>query len=103
MDEKTTEKTVQVQTVDTQPEEAPEEKETIERMDSLESYEKSFEPLRRGQYVTGKIVKVDAVEAIVDIGYKSEGVIPLQELTHRNITHPSEEVKVGDEVKILNP
>ena len=54
-----------------------------------------------GQVVHGKVVKVDKDEVLLDIGYKSEGVIPGRELSIRNDVDPSEIVKIGDEIEAL--
>jgi len=51
--------------------------------------------------VTGTIVRVDPDEVLVDIGFKSEGVIPANELSIRNSVNPAEVVSVGDEVEAL--
>lgn len=60
-----------------------------------ELYEKSFKKLKEGDVVKGKVVSVTDKEALVDIGYKSEGIIPLSEFSH------SESVNIGDEIEIL--
>ncbi|HKY15347.1 MAG TPA: 30S ribosomal protein S1 [Microthrixaceae bacterium] len=54
-----------------------------------------------GQLVTGTVVKVDHDEDLLDIGYKSEGVIPSRELSIRNDVDPHEVVSLGDEVEAL--
>ena len=54
-----------------------------------------------GQIVNGTVVKVDKDEVLLDIGYKSEGVIPSRELSIRNDVDPSEVVSLGDEVEAL--
>ena len=54
-----------------------------------------------GQLVTGKVVKVDHDEVLLDIGYKSEGVIPSRELSIRNDVDPHEVVDLGDEIEAL--
>jgi small subunit ribosomal protein S1 len=54
-----------------------------------------------GQLVTGTIVKVDRDEVLLDIGYKSEGVIPSRELSIRNDVDPNEIVSLGEEVEAL--
>jgi small subunit ribosomal protein S1 len=46
-------------------------------------------------------VKVDRDEVLLDIGYKSEGVIPAKELSIRQDVDPSDVVKVGDEIEAL--
>ena len=54
-----------------------------------------------GQIVTGTVVKVDKDEVLLDIGYKSEGVIPSRELSIRNDVDPGEIVTLGDEIEAL--
>ena len=49
-----------------------------------------------GQLVTGTVVKVDRDEVLLDIGYKSEGVIPAGELSIRKNVDTSEEVELGE-------
>ncbi len=66
-----------------------------------EAYAASMVSVEDGQLVTGSIVRVDRDEVLLDIGYKSEGVIPARELSIRNDVDPSEIVNVGDEVEAL--
>ncbi|HKA03068.1 MAG TPA: S1 RNA-binding domain-containing protein, partial [Acidimicrobiales bacterium] len=54
-----------------------------------------------GQIVQGTVVKVDKDEVLLDIGYKSEGVIPARELSIRNDIDPHEVVTLGDSVEAL--
>ncbi|WP_130013857.1 30S ribosomal protein S1 [Serinicoccus sediminis] len=54
-----------------------------------------------GDIVEGVIVKVDRDEVLLDIGYKTEGVIPSRELAIKHDVDPSEVVTVGDEVEAL--
>jgi small subunit ribosomal protein S1 len=54
-----------------------------------------------GDIVTGTVVKVDKDEVLLDIGFKSEGVIPSRELSIRNDVDPSEIVSLGDEIEAL--
>ena len=54
-----------------------------------------------GDIVVGTVVSVDADGAMVDIGYKSEGLIPTEELSIRNNVDPKEIVQVGDRVEAL--
>jgi small subunit ribosomal protein S1 len=51
--------------------------------------------------VSGKVVRIDRDEVLVDIGYKSEGVIPAKELSIRHDVDPGEVVKVGDDIEAL--
>ena len=49
----------------------------------------------------GTVVRVDKDEVLVDIGYKSEGVIPVAELSIRRSINPADEVNLGDEIDAL--
>jgi small subunit ribosomal protein S1 len=64
-------------------------------------YDSTLTPFAEGDVVTGKVVRVDKDEILVDIGYKSEGVIPISELSIRRNVDPDEEVALGDEVDAL--
>ena len=44
----------------------------------LEFYDTSFRNLAEGEVVKGTVVKVTPTEVIVDVGFKSEGIIPLE-------------------------
>ncbi|MEY2435554.1 MAG: small subunit ribosomal protein, partial [Acidimicrobiaceae bacterium] len=69
---------------------------------SLEdAYAASMVEVEDGQIVEGTVVKVDRDEVLLDIGYKSEGVIPARELSIRNDVDPSEIVSMGDKIEAL--
>lgn len=57
--------------------------------------------LRRGDIIKGTVVQIDNGEVLVDVGGKSEGIIPLSELSHRRVEHPEEVVRVGDEIEVF--
>src|SRR6266511_1886444 len=61
----------------------------------------TIKPFDEGDLVTGTVVKIDKDEVLLDIGYKSEGVIPSRELSIRNDVDPSEVVSIGDELQAL--
>ena len=54
-----------------------------------------------GDLVEGTVVKIDRDEVLLDIGFKSEGVIPVRELSIRNDVDPSEIVTLGEAVEAL--
>jgi small subunit ribosomal protein S1 len=64
-------------------------------------YDASFPEINEGEVVHGTVVRVDKDEVLVDIGYKSEGVIPVAELTIRRSVNPADEVSVGEEIDAL--
>ncbi len=65
------------------------------------NYEATMKPFEEGEVVTGHVVRIDKDEVLVDIGYKSEGVIPANELSIRKSVDPREEVTLGEEVDAL--
>lgn len=58
-------------------------------------YYQTMKELKEGEIIKGRIVSIDERDLVVDIGYKSEGIIPLGEFEN------SESLKVGDEVEVL--
>ena len=66
-----------------------------------EAYTASMVQVEDGQIVEGTVVKVDRDEVLLDIGYKSEGVIPSRELSIRNDVDPAEIVSMGDQIEAL--
>ena len=66
-----------------------------------QAIEDSLRDFKDGDIVEGTIVKIDRDEVLLDIGYKSEGVIPAKELSIRHDVDPNEVVKVGDHVEAL--
>jgi small subunit ribosomal protein S1 len=64
-------------------------------------YDATFPEITEGEVVHGTVVRVDKDEVLVDIGYKSEGVIPVAELSIRRSINPDDEVGVGDEIDAL--
>ena len=57
--------------------------------------------VRYGQILKGTVVHVGPDEVMVDVGAKSEGVIPLRELSCYEVTSPQDVVKVGDEIEVF--
>ena len=54
-----------------------------------------------GDIVKGRVVKIDSDEVLLDIGYKSEGVIPSRELSIRNDVDPHDVVSLDEELEAL--
>jgi small subunit ribosomal protein S1 len=65
------------------------------------NYDATIPTITEGEVVHGTVVRVDKDEVLVDIGYKSEGVIPLAELSIRRSVNPEDEVQIGEEVDAL--
>ncbi|HBN10382.1 MAG TPA: bifunctional 4-hydroxy-3-methylbut-2-enyl diphosphate reductase/30S ribosomal protein S1 [Ruminococcus sp.] len=66
-----------------------------------EMLEQTFKKIHTGEKVTGKIVKVDNNEVIVDLGTKHTGYVSLDELTNDPDKKPSDIVSVDDEVEFI--
>ncbi|RMF92954.1 MAG: 30S ribosomal protein S1, partial [Nitrospinota bacterium] len=64
----------------------------VEDLEAL--YAHTLSPFREGEILKGKIVKVEKNAVLVDVGYKSEGIIPLEEF-------PPQEVAVGNEIEVV--
>ena len=65
------------------------------------NYDATLVPFEEGDVVSGKVVRIDQDEVLVDIGYKSEGVIPANELSIRKSVDPADEVELDEEVDAL--
>ncbi|MGZ8180123.1 30S ribosomal protein S1 [Williamsia sp. SKLECPSW1] len=69
--------------------------------DFLAAIDSTIKYFNDGDIVEGTIVKVDRDEVLLDIGYKTEGVIPSRELSIKHDVDPNEVVEVGDAVEAL--
>ena len=73
----------------------------IEQQFLEDAYTSTMVQVEDGQIVTGKVVKVDRDEVLLDIGFKAEGIIPSRELSIRNVIDPGEIVTLGEEIEAL--
>ena len=78
--------------------ESEEERDAEEYRKLLELYDESMRNLTEGEIVTGRIIGVTSNAVIVDVGYKSEGLIPIEEFTDRG---GELSVRVGEDVDVL--
>ncbi len=62
------------------------------REEQIQMYEKSFTQIKAGEVIQGNILKITDREVMVDVGFKSEGAIPLTEF------EDSDELKVGNNI-----
>src|SRR5213082_3353830 len=69
--------------------------------DFLAAIDETIKYFNDGDIVEGTVVKVDRDEVLLDIGYKTEGVIPSRELSIKHDVDPNEVVSVGDEIEAL--
>jgi small subunit ribosomal protein S1 len=65
------------------------------------NYAATIVSFEEGDVVNGKVVRIDRDEVLLDIGYKSEGVIPAGELSIRKSVDTSEEVELGEQIDAL--
>lgn len=69
--------------------------------DFLAAIDLTIKYFNDGDIVEGTVVKVDRDEVLLDIGYKTEGVIPSRELSIKHDIDPGQVVSVGDHVEAL--
>jgi small subunit ribosomal protein S1 len=69
--------------------------------DIIAAVDQTIKPFNDGDLVTGKVVKVDRDEVLVDIGYKTEGIVPVKELSIKHDIAPEDVVSVDDEIETL--
>src|SRR6478672_2724883 len=67
----------------------------------LAAIDETIKYFNDGDIVEGTVVKVDRDEVLLDIGYKTEGVIPSRELSIKHDVDPADVVSVGDHVEAL--
>ena len=72
-----------------------------EEFDFAKAVDESFKRIYTGNRVKGYITAVNDAEAIVDVGTKHTGYVPLSELTDNPALKPKDVVKVGDEVDLI--
>ncbi len=77
--------------------EAPEA--TAEELSQL--IDGTLTPFDEGDLISGTVVKIDHDEVLLDIGFKSEGVIPARELSIRKDVNPADLVEIGESVEAL--
>lgn len=69
-------------------------------MEEMNKELSELQELTVGQTVTGKVVKVENKQILVDIGWKSDGVVPINELSNLHIETASEVAKIDDEITL---
>lgn len=69
--------------------------------DFLAAVEATLKFFNDGDLISGTVVKIDRDEVLLDVGYKTEGVIPSRELSIRQDADPNDVVKVGDAIEAL--
>jgi small subunit ribosomal protein S1 len=69
--------------------------------DLIKAVDSTIKDFDDGDIVKGTVVRIDHDEVLLDIGYKTEGVIPTRELSIRKDVDPDDVVKLGDEIEAL--
>lgn len=69
--------------------------------DFIKAVDSTIKNFDDGDIVKGTVVRIDHDEVLLDIGYKTEGVIPSRELSIKKDVNPDDEVKLGDEIEAL--
>lgn len=76
------------------------EEEKIEDEDVQKFYEETVKTIKDEMVIEGDVVQIDKEGVLVSVGAKTEGIIPLEELSIRRFSSPSEIVSVGDKIKV---
>ncbi len=82
--------TIRLEDLTEEKEYAPDEMQKFEQI-----YESTLNKFSEGMVVTGRIISIDGKEVSVDIGFKSEGIVPIDEFSN------VEELKIGDEIEVF--
>lgn len=78
----------------------PEDVDTIKN-EQIDYSNNEIADLKKGQIVTGTVSQIEADGVYVDVNYKTDGFIPLRELSHKNITDPAEVVELNEEIDVV--
>ncbi len=61
----------------------------------------TYTPFTKGERVEATVIQLDKERVFVDLGMKSEGILPLNELTDENVDSPADLVSVGDKIDVI--
>ena len=71
-----------------------------ETSEFAEAFEKTLTRIRNGQIITGTVLQIVDGEVYVNVGYKSDGIIPKNEYSSDPEANPAEQLKVGDSIEV---
>lgn len=77
------------------------EEEREESFAKMEAEMADFETPSRGDIIKGTVIQVQDDEVMVDVGGKSEGIIPLREMSLKDVNSAKELANVGDEIEVM--
>ncbi|MBN8234696.1 30S ribosomal protein S1 [Halobacillus kuroshimensis] len=69
-------------------------------MDEMNQEVSGMKEFSAGDIVTGKVVKIEEKQVLVDVGYKVEGIVPISELSSLHVEKASDAVNEGDELTL---
>lgn len=92
----TVEETSDNETVD-----VPEDVDTTKKTEQIDYSDNDIADLKKGQIVTGTVSQIKDDGVYVDVNYKTDGFIPLRELSHKNITNPADVVELNEEIEVV--
>ncbi|TCT25590.1 SSU ribosomal protein S1P [Melghiribacillus thermohalophilus] len=70
-------------------------------MDDVKNDLNHAENLKVGDMIKGKVIKIEEKRALVDAGYKSEGILPISELSHLHVEQIADVISEGDELELM--
>ncbi|HBM97489.1 TPA: 4-hydroxy-3-methylbut-2-enyl diphosphate reductase, partial [bacterium UBP9_UBA11836] len=68
---------------------------------ALEEYEKNVKPISKDDFLEGKVISVSDDGVYVDVGYKTDGFIPANQVSNAPDVSPKDVVKVGDKINVV--
>ena len=74
--------------------------ENFDNNEMMEAIESSFKRIRRGEVVEGEVLFVNENEVMVNIGYRSDGIISKEEISNEADVDPQELFKPGDKIEV---
>lgn len=106
VDEKTGDTVAEITAEESQPQAAEdtnndEDANNDDEESTMADFDKEMPKLYRGAVVKGTVVKIMGDEVFVDIAWKSEGVIPYEELSATKISNINDVVKIGDIISVM--
>jgi len=100
-EEETAEKEPVEETEETTEEEAKEDKTEESESKEFNYSDNDIADLKKGQKVTGTVVEINDAGVYVDVGYKTDGFIPKEELNHRKVDDPRNLVQEDQEIEVI--
>ena len=76
------------------------EVEEIEEEEVFQYSDNDIANLEKGQTVSGTVVEINDQGVYVDVNYKTDGFIPLRELSNSDVSDPHDEVSLDEEIKV---